>query len=116
MSTIREIEKKLEDLDRQRKELEKQRDDLLRKTLIACKGNIHGKGCGAALEIGELTYIQTHWYEEPHGCTGGDCWHQGEGEFDCPRCGLRNRLYDRKDYEELKHLFKDVKNEHKHDR
>jgi hypothetical protein len=80
----------------------------LRNTLVACTSNNFGKGCGTALEIGELEYIQTHWYESPHGCSGGDHWHEGEGQFICPHCGHRNRLYDRKDVKGLKHLFKSI--------
>jgi hypothetical protein len=39
-------------------------------------------------QIRSLTYIQTHWYETPYGCTGGDLWREGEGQFDCPKCSL----------------------------
>lgn len=87
-------------------------DQKLKKTLVQCTDNNHGKGCGMALKVGELTYIQTHWYESPHGCTGGDIWHQGEGQFFCPHCNHRNRLYDRPEIEKLKHLFKDSVDEH----
>jgi transcription initiation factor IIE alpha subunit len=61
-----------------------------------------------------LTYIQTHFYVSPWGCTGGDFWKQGEGQFDCPKCGYKNRLYDRKEFQELKHYFKDIIDEHEH--
>ena len=84
------------------------------KTVIECKTNMrHGHGCGAKFFIKDVTYIQTHWYETPSGCNGGDMWHQGEGQFECPCCKHRNRLYDRKSFMELKNLFKNVIDEHK---
>lgn len=88
--------------------LDGQIDAKLRHTLVKCTSNNHGKGCGQALEIGELEYIQTHWYTPPHGCSGGDYWNLGEGQFVCPHCGHLNRLYDRPEIEGLKRLFKSV--------
>lgn len=49
--------------------------------------------CRAAHPIGELALIITHWYVEPHGCTGGDFWREGEWVFACPRTGARNALH-----------------------
>lgn len=113
MPTLKSIDKQLAELEVTRVSLQKQKDDLLRKTLIVCETNIYGKGCGVALKIGDLTYIQTHSYERPWGCMGGDRWHEAEGQFDCPKCGLRNRMYNREQYKKLKYLFKDVKDEYK---
>ena len=48
--------------------------------------------CGALHVIGELTLRVTHWYVEPHGCTGGDYWNEGEWQFICPVNGWFNRL------------------------
>ena len=87
-------------------------DAKLAKTLVRCESSVNGKGCGAGFEIRELVYIQTHWYEGPHGCTGGDNWHAGDGEFDCPTCDLRNRLYTRPDVMKLKRYFGSVVEEH----
>jgi hypothetical protein len=81
-------------------------------TLVQCTDNNHGEGCGMGFKICELEYIQTHYYVSPHGCNGGDYWLQGEGNFDCPSCGHRNRLYDRPDIQKLKSLFKSVRDEH----
>lgn len=84
------------------------------KTVIACESSAaYGRGCGLKFFIKEVTYIQTHWYEKPSGCSGGDMWHEGEGQFECPCCGHRNRLYQRESYVKLKSLFKSVINEHK---
>lgn len=49
-------------------------------------------GCGSSHAIGELELHITHWYVEPHGCTGGDYWNEGEWQFVCPTCGALNRL------------------------
>ena len=79
------------------------------KTVIECESNAsYGKGCGLKFFIKEVTYLQTHWYERPSGCTGGDTHRQGEGQFECPCCGHRNRLYNREHFVELKNLFKNV--------
>lgn len=79
------------------------------KTVIQCESNAsHGKGCGAKFFIKDITYLQTHWYERPSGCSGGDTHHQGEGQFECPICKRRNRLYNRESFQVLKNLFKNV--------
>lgn len=81
-------------------------------TLVQCVNNCQGLGCGMRHKIKDLEYIQTHWYESPHGCTGGDTWHSGEGNFICPHCEHRNRLYDRPEIQDLKHLFKITRDEY----
>ena len=67
-------------------------------------------GCGATLPITDLEYIQTHWYTSPFGCSKGDYWNEGEGQFVCPECGKLNRLYDRPEVAALKASFKSVTN------
>lgn len=94
------------------KALDAERAELLSHTPVSCTRNCHGHGCGESFEVRDLVYLQTHWYERPHGCTGGDTWHQGEGNFICPTCGHRNRLYARPEIEALKRHFKSVENEH----
>jgi hypothetical protein len=80
---------------------------------VTCLGwTVGARGCGAILPVKELTYIQTHWYTEPSGCTGGDYWNQGEGQFVCPKCGEKNRLYERPAVAALKPYFKNVENRH----
>lgn len=65
--------------------------------------------CKTLHKIGELTYIQTHWYTPPRGCTEGDYWNEGEGEFKCPSCGQLNRMtYRKPEFEKLKYSFKDI--------
>lgn len=71
-----------------------------------------GKGCGTMHPVGQLDYIQTHSYVEPHGCTGGDYWREGEGNWICPTCGHRNRLYDSPEVEKLKRSFKSITKTH----
>lgn len=82
-------------------------------SLIRCEGNVLGKGCGELLRIGDLEYIQTHWYTPPRSCSGGDYWQQGEGNFYCPKCGHRNRTFNRTEVETLKGHFKSIVEEHK---
>ena len=69
---------------------------------------INCTSCHKQHPIGELVYIQTHWYVQPYSCTGGDYWNVGEGQFKCPSCGFLNRLYNREEYEALKYRFKEI--------
>lgn len=91
----------------------KEKEAKPRTAQAVCMGwTVNGKGCGAILPVGELTYIQTHWYTSPYGCTGGDYWNQGEGQFVCPKCGELNRLYERPQVEALKGSFKEIKDKY----
>lgn len=80
----------------------------LGRTFVRCTSSVLGRGCGRMTQVRHLTYIQTHWHVKPHGCSEGDYWREGEGQFDCPKCGNRNRLYDRPEVQELKYVFKGV--------
>jgi hypothetical protein len=77
-----------------------------RKTRVMCHA------CGRRYAVKNLVYIQTHWYEGPHGCTGGDRWHMDEGQFICPGCNTRNRLFERPEVEDLKRYFKRIEETH----
>jgi hypothetical protein len=48
--------------------------------------------CKSYHRICDLTLRITHYYNEPHGCTGGDYWSEGEWQFLCPKTGDINRL------------------------
>lgn len=99
------------------KSLENELSALKKKTLVRCQvHNDHiGSACGRALEIGTLVYIQTLWYTQPHGCTDGDYWNLGEGQFVCPHCGHVNRLYDRTEIQDNRHLFLGIVSCHEND-
>jgi hypothetical protein len=96
---LRHINAAIERTKQRMNHLESLRDGLLKKTLITCHN------CGANHEIGSIPYIQTHWYVEPYGCTGGDYYKTGEGKWDCPGCGFTNRLYDKPHIRALWNLF-----------
>lgn len=109
------------------KEIKKSKEDLAKlmaiktskmpnKTIV-CMGSLggstnsyhqKGKGCQKRARIGNLIYIQTNYYVEPHGCMGGDYWRKGEGKYVCPFCGTINRLSYREEVVELKEYFKEV--------
>jgi hypothetical protein len=80
--TEEEIKAAKKVLENVKKAKEKQRA----KTKIKC-----GK-CGSSHRIKDLDLVQTHWYTEPYGCTGGDYWSEGECQVICPDCNTRNRL------------------------
>lgn len=69
--------------------------------------------CNRRTRVCDLVLIQRYWYEEPYGCTGGDRWHKGELQYECPKCGKRNRSYNRPEIEELRRYFKETVDEHK---
>lgn len=95
----REIRRRLAMLDGEVVDLNAQLDEAMRRKRIACSA------CGARAVVSSLTYTQTHWYVRPYSCTGGDYWKEGEGQFDCPKCGHRNRLYNRPEVVALKRFF-----------
>ena len=103
---LEDVEKALRVSGRRQTRLLKLRDALLAQTLLplGC--------CDTSHMVKDVVYVQTHWYESPHGCMGGDTWHQGEGQIICPSCGARLRLYDRPDIVKLKRYFKEVIDEH----
>jgi hypothetical protein len=108
MSSLEVINKKIERAAKRITALRTEREEILKRELkVTC-----GK-CSTSTPIGELTYIQTHWYESPWGCTGGDTWHKGEGQTVCPGCSSRLRFINNSShYSEHKYLFKDRQDEH----
>jgi rubredoxin len=110
----KELEHALADVDAYKTKLAEAQvrlKEVQSRTPIECVGSLKGSknGCHKKVPAKELIYLQTHWYTRPHGCTGGDYWNQGEGQFKCPNCGVINRLYDRKDVEALRYVFKEIK-------
>lgn len=64
--------------------------------LSAEKGNklASCENCHKSTAVRRLIYIQTLWYTPPSGCTEGDYWNQGEGQWVCPHCRYVNRMCD----------------------
>jgi hypothetical protein len=79
-------DEQIAEIDAQIKALQVRRDEVQRCRSVACEH------CHATTPIRELTYVQSHWYERPHGCTGGDNWWPGDAFFDCPHCKRENRI------------------------
>lgn len=98
---VQRAKKKLEDLVAAR-------DAELSRTFVRCTNSVMGKGCGKMTQLRKLIYLQTRWHVRLRGCNEGDYWNPGEGQFDCPKCGNRNRLYNLPEIEELKRCFKSV--------
>lgn len=72
----------------------------------------NGRGCGAWTKVKYATFIQTHFYISPHGCTGGDYWLPGEGRSNCGACGKEVRFYVSPEAGALKYFFKDIKDDY----
>ena len=96
------LEKRKQSLLKSLKTIEQEIATEQSKIVIACSS------CGVQRPIGDVVYIQTHWYVRPYSCTGGDYWNEGEGNFKCLSCGFLNRLYDREEYQKLKYRFKEI--------
>jgi hypothetical protein len=121
---VKQLNAEVAELEQEMKALEKKRDELLGRTLVQCINSRYGKGCGKKHRICNLVYIRTHWYVQPYGCTGGDYWNEGEGNFICPACQHRNTLVDwhgrdpvigREKLSGLKYQFKSIVDEHERD-
>lgn len=69
--------------------------------------------CLTLTSISKLEYIQTYWYTEPHGCTGGDYWNLGEGMVPCPACGIEHRTAFSPGLDALKEFFGTQSDRHK---
>lgn len=108
--TIQDLRNEKAVLLKQVAELDAKINRRLSQTVVKCSN----KECSRGYEIRELVYRQTYWYEEPHGCTGGDTWRMNEGQWECPSCKTIMRLYDKPDIVALKHLFKSVEDIKEH--
>ena len=108
------IKGKIKKLNERSTTLHAAANEAVKKTLITCLGwSVGGgggdwSGCGAQFPVSQLTYIQTHWYTPQSGGTDGDYWNSGEGQFICPACGHKNRLYERPEVDTLKKFFAKV--------
>lgn len=108
-----EILDQWEDMERKlHQKIAYERTKLYRETLLKCEnpnGYLSKGGCGNSHQIGTMTVIQTHWYETPHGCSGGDLYHAGELRAICPSCGKHLRLIETHEkFSFLKKYFKEV--------
>lgn len=102
MPTSKELEARLSEIAAESEEIRKKLDENARNRFVRCKF------CSTRTRVGRLAYIQTH-LERKH--DRGTYWARGEGQFDCPKCGGRNRLYDRPEVMELRRYFASVTNE-----
>ena len=99
MTKVKSLQKKKEKIESQLSSVQNQLNDELGKKFVRCEK------CGKRTQVKKLTYLQTRYYIRSHGCYEGDYWLDGEGQFDCPKCGFNNRLYDRPDAVDLKRHF-----------
>lgn len=98
---LNDVQVALAEAEAHLEQLRSSKDNLMRRTRVTCR-------CGANYAIGDLVYIQTHWYVTPSGCCEGDYYRSGEGQWDCPTCGRNNRLYNKPEIEKLERHFKSI--------
>lgn len=88
-----DLKEELEGLEQKLVELEAKRAKLLSAIDVQnSEKGIECAHCRVKAVIKETEAIQTYWYVEPHGCSGGDFWLPGRFGFVCPYCGTRNIL------------------------
>lgn len=102
-TTHRHLEAAIQRSETRTRHLKSLRDANVKRTSILCKF------CKNKSHIRSVIYIQTHWYVRPYGCTEGDYWKSGEGNWDCLVCGRRNRLFDKPEIVAMKRLFASVR-------
>jgi hypothetical protein len=108
---IQSIKNKIVSCETKLKKLKKDLLDEIGNTIITCEQCVYsGTACKKESKIKDLTYIQTHWYDNE---AYNEHWACGEGNFICIHCGYRNRLYNREYFEELKYSFKNKIDEYK---
>lgn len=103
--TIEDLKRKKTELIDQASVLNDQIKELTKKQYFVCPE----RDCGHKTPIGELAYIQTHWYVHPYSCSGGDYYNEGHGVIKCPKCGEGTQLTGKFKYlADHKSLFKEV--------
>ena len=80
MNREQEINQEIEDLHTEKQSLKSRR-------MITCLN------CQKRTSLPKAIIIRTHWYTQPHGCTGGDYWNFGEYLHVCLKCNHSNRAY-----------------------
>jgi hypothetical protein len=102
MNTPNEIDGELRVLHELEDELLVRKLEMLRNIEISCPY------CKRPSKTQEWTFIQDQWYEGPHGCTGGDTWHDTQTEcchIVCPKCTRETYIYNHPDRDVIvKHI------------
>jgi len=100
-----DVEREIKKLSGKMSKLKGELKNAKSRSMIKCNN------CNKRTQVSKLVYLQTHWYEEPYSCTAGDRWHEGEGQFICSKCGVKNRLINRREkITDLKDYFSKVEN------
>lgn len=88
---LEKVQRALEKLDKEKEEALRKKLQVIRRQLVDCKK------CGKKSQLGTWSFIQEHWYELPHSCTGGDNWWPSETRLCniiCPKCGQQNYIFN----------------------
>lgn len=84
---------KISQLNKQIEKLKKKKDSIISDKHLKCVK------CKESTQIKNLTLAVQEYYVEPHGCTGGDYWDEGEYPTyytECPKCKCNNRHWNEK--------------------
>lgn len=83
---VKNIKKAITELDAQRKKLVSQLGTAYGNKTFPCVF------CNKRHKFKDCDAIQTHWYEEPYSCSGGDNWYENELWILCPTTQHYNRM------------------------
>jgi len=95
-----EILAQIEDLENQ---VQQQLKDLRKQKTLQCKH------CNTHEQIQNISVIQTLWYTPPSGCIEGGYWNDGELNYICTTCNVRNRLLFQRTKKEIEEASKDFR-------
>lgn len=85
---LEEIEKDIKGCMDEQEVLSDKRDALEKERLAVLRGTpFYCPDCGRKSTLSKWTFIEVSRYERPHGCTGGDRWHDNSPD----KCGIRHK-------------------------
>ena len=89
---LKKIRKKIEDLEEIYDEMISSLSISNAEFKITENSTILCKKCNKRSRVKNVEYLVWYWYETPHGCTGGDEYHKGGYNVECPKCGFVSKI------------------------
>ena len=87
VTPIKELKKAQDAIDKAQERYDKIRDGVTNyDPVITERSTILCKKCGKRSQVRNIQFARYYWYESPHGCMGGACWHSNGFVVVCPKC------------------------------